>query len=109
MLCCALVLQVILSGNNKTNTDALNKCDINGISGPDNLDYANGNLVIAEDTALHFNNYLWAYNLKSGEPHSLPAVLRTSLGCHASELPAARGAEGSCATAVSCWLRQSSD
>lgn len=73
------MLQVILSGNSKTNTDALNKCDINNISGPDNVFYASGNLLIAEDTTSHFNNYLWAYNLKNGEHQSLPVVLCTSL------------------------------
>lgn len=59
--------QVLLAGNNKTNTDALNKCDVNAIAGPDNVFYTNGNLLIAEDTPLHFNNYLWAYNLQTGE------------------------------------------
>jgi hypothetical protein len=62
-----MCLQVLLAGNNKTNTDALNKCDVNGISSPDNLFYMNGNLLIAEDTTSHFNNILWAYNLKTGE------------------------------------------
>jgi hypothetical protein len=84
VLCCAL--QVILSGNNKTNTDALNKCDINGISGPDNVYYSSGNLLIAEDTTSHFNNYLWAYNLKNGEPREvLTACLATCSAVHLLE------------------------
>jgi hypothetical protein len=67
-----MCVQVLLAGNNKTNTDALNKCDVNGIAGPDNLFYMNGNLLIAEDTTLHFNNILWAYNFKTGKPRRTP-------------------------------------
>lgn len=67
MRCLHPVLQVFLAGNNKTNTDFQNKCDINSISSPDNLFVANGNLIIAEDTTYHFNNYLWAYNFNTGE------------------------------------------
>lgn len=62
------IMQVLLAGSNKTNTDLLNKCDINNIGGGfDNLYFSNGNLFIAEDTSLHFNNYLWAYNTDTGE------------------------------------------
>ena len=32
-------LQVMLKGNNVTNTDQDNKCDVNTIAGPDNLFY----------------------------------------------------------------------
>lgn len=73
--------KVILSGNNKTNTDALNKCDINAISGPDNIYYSSGNLLIAEDTTSHFNNYLWAYNLKNG---ALSRILSSPTGAEVS-------------------------
>jgi len=70
-MCCRLPhcdgTQVLLAGNTKNNTDALNKCDTNSIAGPDNLFYTNGNLLIAEDTALHFNNYLWAFNFNRGK------------------------------------------
>lgn len=70
------VVQVLLAGNTKTNTDALNKCDINDIAGPDNLYYTNGNLLIAEDSSLHYNNVLWTYNVKTGKDSSLVRVLR---------------------------------
>ncbi|WIA41199.1 hypothetical protein OEZ86_004814 [Tetradesmus obliquus] len=68
---------VIVAGNNKTNTDKANKCDVNAIAGPDNLFYANHNLFIAEDTSRHANNFLWAYNLKTG---TLSRILSTPVG-----------------------------
>lgn len=40
-----------------------NKCAVSGISNPDNIHYFNGILLIAEDTADHVNNVLWAYDL----------------------------------------------
>lgn len=72
-----MLLQVVLSGNTKSNTDAVNKCDINAIAGPDNVFFTNGNLLIAEDTSLHFNNYLWAYNTAAG---TLSRILSSPTG-----------------------------
>jgi len=62
----------ILYGETKDYTGtpyAGNSCDVNGISGPDNLTYiANSDtLIIAEDTSGHTNNMLWAYNVVSGD------------------------------------------
>ncbi|WIA20907.1 hypothetical protein OEZ85_005252 [Tetradesmus obliquus] len=68
---------VLVAGNNATNTDKANKCDLNAIAGPDNLFYANHNLFIAEDTSRHANNFLWAYNLKTG---TLSRILSTPVG-----------------------------
>jgi hypothetical protein len=61
-----LLLQVLLAGSNSTNTNADNACDVNAIAGPDNLFYTNHNLLVAEDTSKHQNNFLWAYNLQTG-------------------------------------------
>jgi len=44
-----------------------NKCDVNNIAEPDGLTVdARGRLWIAEDTGLHENNVLWAYDAKDG-------------------------------------------
>jgi secreted PhoX family phosphatase len=64
-----VLLQVLVAGNNATNTDKSNACDVNAIAGPDNLFYTNHNLLIAEDTSKHKNNFLWAYNFKTGEKY----------------------------------------
>ena len=49
------------------NTTA-NKCNINGISNPDNISYMSGYdaLLIGEDTDYHQNDVVWSYNLTSG-------------------------------------------
>jgi secreted PhoX family phosphatase len=40
-----------------------NKCDVNGISNPDNLVVMDdGRVLIGEDTSKHVNNALWIYN-----------------------------------------------
>lgn len=41
-------------------TDPDNTCDLNGISSPDNVNYHDGTLFIAEDTSGHQNNVMWA-------------------------------------------------
>jgi secreted PhoX family phosphatase len=42
-----------------------NKCDVNGISNPDNLAVMDdGRVLIGEDTSKHINNALWIYNPK---------------------------------------------
>jgi secreted PhoX family phosphatase len=47
---------------------AFNKCDIEGIAEPDNLTYLPGSgvLIIAEDTARHENDIIWAYVVANG-------------------------------------------
>ncbi len=40
-----------------------NRCDVNGISNPDNLEVLDdGRVLIGEDTSNHVNNTLWIYN-----------------------------------------------
>lgn len=42
-------------------------CDPNGIANPDNIKYLGHNLLlIGEDTHLHLNNMLWAYDTNTG-------------------------------------------
>ncbi|MEA3430883.1 MAG: hypothetical protein U9R08_06415, partial [Nanoarchaeota archaeon] len=45
-----------------------NKCDLDGISNPDNVTMLPGTniLTIGEDTSKHENNIIWAYDLSSG-------------------------------------------
>jgi hypothetical protein len=67
-LLCIAALQAILYGTPLAAADADgNKCDINGISNPDNIHYTNGVLFIAEDTSSHINNVLWAYDVEASE------------------------------------------
>lgn len=46
-----------------------NQCDLNGISEPDNLTFVPGydTLIIGEDTGLHQNDVIWAYNIATEE------------------------------------------
>lgn len=44
-------------------TDALNRCPIDGIANPDNLVVLDdGRVIIGEDTSKHVNNMMWVYN-----------------------------------------------
>jgi len=56
-----------------------NSCDVNGISNPDNVTFLADSdvLVIGEDTGLHENNMIWAYNIKD---KSLNRIFTTPLG-----------------------------
>lgn len=49
--------------------DGINKCDVRGISNPDNVTYMPGynTLIIGEDTGSgHQNDMIWSYNLDAG-------------------------------------------
>ncbi len=56
-----------------------NKCDVDGISMPDNVSFLADSdvLVIGEDSSLHENNMIWAYNIKKG---TLDRIFTTPLG-----------------------------
>jgi uncharacterized protein len=58
---------------------ASNKCDISGISEPDNVTFMPGysTLIIGEDTGNHQNDMIWAYNLKT---KSLTRIQTTPYG-----------------------------
>jgi hypothetical protein len=67
-LACHPALQALLYGTPLAAADADgNKCDLNGMAGPDNLFYTNGILFIAEDASEHLNNVLWAYDIETSE------------------------------------------
>lgn len=61
----------LVSGTPKTydaaSAFASNKCDIDGISEPDNVTFMPGynTLIIGEDTGNHQNDMIWSYNLKT--------------------------------------------
>ena len=46
-----------------------NSCDVNGIANPDNLSFLEGYgmLLIGEDTDMHPNDFIWAYDIDSGD------------------------------------------
>jgi len=57
---------VVVGGAYNADGDADgNRCDVNGISNPDNLAVMDdGRVLIGEDTSKHTNNALWIYNPK---------------------------------------------
>lgn len=50
-------------------SNSQNKCDINGLANPDNISYLarSNTLIIGEDTDMHQNDLIWAYDTKSGK------------------------------------------
>jgi len=60
----------ILTGSDHSIADKLgNTADINAIANPDNLSFsaASRYLFIGEDSGMHVNNYLWGWQVDSGE------------------------------------------
>ncbi len=59
-------METILQGTMIEKDSAGNRCDLNGISNPDNITMLTGTniLTIAEDTKHHNNSIVWAYDLK---------------------------------------------
>jgi len=64
-----------------------NLAHIDKIANPDNLKFSEKlrTLFIGEDTSLHVNNYLWAYNV---DTKSLSRVLSTPAGAESTGLHA---------------------
>jgi len=59
-----------LTGSNRPTKDKWgNTADVNAIANPDNLSFspASRYLFIGEDSGKHVNNYLWAYQIDTGE------------------------------------------
>jgi secreted PhoX family phosphatase len=62
----------IINGTPKTYEEGSayfgNRCDVNGISNPDNVTYLPGSniLSIGEDTSMHLNNMIWALDITNG-------------------------------------------
>lgn len=56
------LMKPLVAGGAYDKNGAPNKCDVEGISNPDNLlVLANGDVVIGEDTGNHENNAMWLY------------------------------------------------
>lgn len=63
----ATSIKGVLSGK-PIEKDGRTQCDIDGVAGPDNVAYIGyDTLLITEDTDLHENNFVWAYDLKDDE------------------------------------------
>ncbi|KAK9812078.1 hypothetical protein WJX73_003548 [Symbiochloris irregularis] len=79
----ATTMYPLICGNNRTNTDANNKCDINSISAPDNIAMLQGHneLIIGEDTSDHQNDAVWLYNF---DTKALRRVETTPYGAEAT-------------------------
>ncbi len=75
----ATTMKGILTGREIAEDANGNKCDLNGISNPDNVTMLPGTniLTIGEDTSKHENNIIWAYDLNSG---SLSRIMSTPQG-----------------------------
>ncbi|HZF70671.1 PhoX family protein [Sulfuricurvum sp.] len=64
-----------------------NTGDVNKIANPDNLKYSEKmrTLFVGEDSGLHVNNYVWAYNV---DTKKLSRILSTTVGAEATGLQA---------------------
>jgi uncharacterized protein len=76
----------LICGNNKYSVNKDNSCDVNNIAEPDNIHYMGNNggpdmLLIGEDCDGHQNDYLWVYDLTTGE---LTRLLTTPYGSEVS-------------------------
>jgi hypothetical protein len=65
----AQTMQGLIAGTRKSypldSNYANNQCDINGLANPDNLSFLDdsNSLIIAEDSDLHENNFVWSYDV----------------------------------------------
>lgn len=58
-------MQPVLVGGAYNGTSTTDKCDVNGIAQPDNIEVLDdGRVLIGEDSSNHVNNMLWVYNPK---------------------------------------------
>ena len=77
----------LICGNNVTNIDKDNKCDINSIAAPDNLSMMRGHnqMIIGEDTEDHQNDVVWLYSFDVSIDSMLntPALLARKQSFHA--------------------------
>lgn len=88
-----LKTRMLLTGKD-ISSDALgNTADPDQIANPDNLKFSESmrTLFIGEDSGLHVNNYLWAYNVDTKE---LSRILSTPSGAESTGLQAADEVNG---------------
>lgn len=56
-------MQPVVVGGAYNGTSTTDKCDVNGIAQPDNIEVLDdGRVLIGEDTSNHVNNMLWLFN-----------------------------------------------
>ncbi|HCS66560.1 MAG TPA: cell surface protein [Cellvibrio sp.] len=56
-------MQPVVVGGAYNGTSTTDKCDVNGIAQPDNIEVLDdGRVLIGEDSSNHVNNMLWIYN-----------------------------------------------
>ncbi len=56
-------MQPVIVGGAYNGTSTTDKCDVNGVAQPDNIEVLDdGRVLIGEDTSNHINNMLWIYN-----------------------------------------------
>ncbi len=83
-----------LVGKDLASPDAIgNRADAERIANPDNLKFSERlrTLFIGEDSGLHVNNFLWAYNVDTG---SLSRILSCPAGAESTGLQAADDVNG---------------
>ncbi|SFI42460.1 hypothetical protein SAMN02799624_00955 [Paenibacillus sp. UNC496MF] len=81
-------------GEDLATTDAKgNKAADDKVANPDNLSYSENlrTLFIGEDSGMHANNYVWAYNVDTGK---LSRILSTPAGAEATGLQAVDNLNG---------------
>ena len=79
-------MQALIIGEDLAKPDAYgNTANPNLVSNPDNLAYSatSNTLFIGEDSSLHTNNFVWAYNLKTKK---LSRILSVPVGAEATGL-----------------------
>lgn len=88
-------MEGLLIGQDLEKADAYgNKADPNKVANPDNLTYSNdlNTLFIGEDSSLHTNNFVWAYNVKTKK---LSRILSVPVGAEATGLRAVENIQNS--------------
>ncbi|MET3088544.1 alkaline phosphatase PhoX [Priestia megaterium] len=88
-------MEGLLIGQDLEKADAYgNTADPNKIANPDNLTYSNdlNTLFIGEDSSLHTNNFVWAYNVKTKK---LSRILSVPVGAEATGLRAVENIKNS--------------
>lgn len=86
--------RVLVAGVDLASMDNLgNTADPTKIANPDNLKYSEAlrTLFIGEDSAMHVNNFLWAYNV---DTQALTRILSTPVGAESTGLHAVDSVNG---------------
>ncbi|WP_114572265.1 PhoX family protein [Exiguobacterium flavidum] len=89
-----LHMKALVIGQDYSKPDAYgNTADPNKVANPDNLSYSEAlnTLFIGEDSALHTNNFVWSYNVKTKR---LARILSVPVGAEATGLRALDNVDG---------------